>query len=77
MGGELFPLTLSEVLFMQFFDETRFISVHWTGDTELEDTRLWVFSSVDGGDRSDPVLAYNSVEIISMNSIGYVTIVNS
>ena len=72
IGGESFPLKLPEVLQMQFYDDSRFVSVHWTGDTDLEDTRLWIFSSVDGGDRSEPVLAYGSVELIDMTVTGLV-----
>ena len=59
-----FSIALSDVLKMIFVTDTLYLSLHWTGDTEFDDTRIWVQASVDH-EKSEPVLVYNSFELAS------------
>ena len=60
----MFPVSLSEVLIMQFYDEEQFISLHWSGDQDLEDTRIWVNCQINGGLDKEPKLYWNSLELL-------------
>ena len=62
MKSEKFAIQLSDVLSMIFLSENLYLSLHWTGDQEFEDTRIWMQTSVDG-DKSEQVMVYNSFEL--------------
>ena len=47
---------------MIFISETLYLSLHWTGDQEFEDTRLWIQTTVDE-EKSEQVMIYNSFEL--------------
>ena len=50
------------MLSMIFLSENLYLSLHWTGDQEFEDTRIWMQTSVDG-EKSEQVMVYNSFEL--------------
>lgn len=62
MKSEKFAIQLSDVLSMIFLSENLYLSLHWTGDQEFEDTRIWMQTSVDG-EKSEQVMVYNSFEL--------------
>ena len=62
MKSENFAIQLSDVLSMIFISETLYLSLHWTGDQEFEDTRLWIQTTVDE-EKSEQVMIYNSFEL--------------
>ena len=62
MKSEKFAIQLSDVLSMIFLSENLYLSLHWTGDQEFEDTRIWMQTSVDG-EKSEQVMIYNSFEL--------------
>ena len=62
MKSENFAIQLSDVLSMIFISDTLYLSLHWTGDLEFDDTRIWMQTSVDG-EKSEQVMVYNSFEL--------------
>ena len=72
VGGSPFPVSLGpDILFMRFFSSMEnFVSVHWSGDEELDDTRIWI--NAHWGNKSyETVLVQSSVHILSFEK-GYV-----
>lgn len=67
VAGGTFSVSLPDVLSMRFFDDKINISLHWTGDQDLEDARLWlVHSATVGGERSEPRLFYHCLEVVGL-----------
>ena len=62
MKSENFAIQLSDVLSMIFISDNLYLSLHWTGDLEFDDTRIWMQTSVDG-EKSEQVMVYNSFEL--------------
>ena len=62
--SENFAIQLSDVLHMMFISDDLYLSLHWTGDLEFEDTRIWLQTSVYG-EKSEQVMVYNSFELAS------------
>lgn len=59
---DIFPVGLSNVLDVHFFpgSDSDYVSLHWSGDEDLDDTRIWVRSTWSGV-RSDIVEANGAV----------------
>ena len=68
VGGKLFPVSLGpDILFMKFFNsEENFVSIHWSGDEELEDTRLWI-NAHWGNQIYETVMVQSAVHILSFD----------
>ena len=62
LASENFSIQLSDVLQMIFISERLYLSLHWSGDTDFEDTRIWI-QKVVNYEKSEPVLVYNSFEM--------------
>ena len=67
LASENFSIQLSDVLHMIFVSDQLYLSLHWSGDTDFEDTRIWI-QKVINGEKSEPVMVYNSCEIASFTS---------
>ena len=67
LASENFAIQLSDVLHMIFITDQLYLSLHWTGDTDFEDTRIWV-QKVIRSEKSEPVLVYNSFEMASFTT---------
>ena len=64
MASENFSIQLSDVLQMIFITDQLYLSLHWSGDTDFEDTRIWIQKVIDD-EKAEPVLVYNSFEMAS------------
>ena len=49
---------------MIFINDQVYLSLHWTGDSDYDDTRIWV-QTVVHREKSEPVMVYNSFEMAS------------
>ena len=49
---------------MIFITDQLYLSLHWSGDTDFEDTRIWIQKVIDD-EKAEPVLVYNSFEMAS------------
>ena len=82
MGGnhlseEQFSVALPSILALHFMDipttatdvSKSFLSVHWSGDTDLEDTRLWIQTCVSqtGLKATGDIMIYNAFELVRFN----------
>ena len=67
LASENFSIQLSDVLHMVFVSDQLYLSLHWSGDTDFEDTRIWI-QKVINGEKSEAVMVYNSCEIASFTS---------
>ena len=63
-SSESFSIALSDVLKMIFINDQVYLSLHWTGDADYDDTRIWV-QTVVHREKSEPVMVYNSFEMAS------------
>ncbi len=67
---------LTSVLYIHFFDHgsqdptQSYLSVHWSGDTDLEDTRLWVRVCINrmGLKNVSEILVYNAFELVCLEN---------
>ena len=41
-SSESFSIALSDVLKMIFINDQVYLSLHWTGDADFDDTRIWI-----------------------------------
>ena len=62
--SENFAIQLSDVLEMIFISDDLYLSLHWTGDMDFEDTRIWLQTTVFD-EKSEQVMIYNSFELAS------------
>ena len=63
-SSESFSIALSDVLKMIFINDQVYLSLHWTGDADFDDTRIWI-QTVVHREKSEPVMVYNSFEMAS------------
>ena len=62
--SESFSIALSDVLKMIFINDQVYLSLHWTGDSDFDDTRIWI-QTVVHREKSEPVMVYNACEMAS------------
>lgn len=42
MGGDPFAIDGNDILSMTLLSSQKFVSIHWSGDLEFDDKRIWV-----------------------------------
>lgn len=66
LNSEAFSILLSDILSMIFITEDIYLSLHWSGDQDYDDTRIWI-QPVVKGEKSEAVLVFNAFEMASFS----------